>query len=119
MILLRWLLNALALIIVSKLLSGFHVDGAWAALIAAALLGVVNVIIRPILLLLTLPVNILTLGLFTFVVNALMLWLVASIIRGFTIDNFSTAFFGAIILWLVSMVLDKLFVPKPKIESGS
>lgn len=110
MLILRWLLNALALILVSKLLSGFHVDTIWAAIIAAAILGIVNVIIRPILLLLSLPVNILSLGLFTFVINGLMLWLVASIVKGFTIDTFGTAIFAAVILWVVSMVLDLIFV---------
>lgn len=109
MILLRWLLNALALILVSKLLAGFGVASLWSALIAAAILGLVNVLVRPILLVLTLPINLLTLGLFTFVVNALMLLLVSSIVRGFTIDGFGTALIGALLLWLISMVLDFLF----------
>jgi putative membrane protein len=113
MIILRWLLNALGLILVSKMLAGFQVDDLWAALIAAAILGLVNVLIRPILLILTLPVNILTLGLFTFVVNALMLLLVARIVQGFSIASFGTAILGALLLWVISMVLDLLLAPKP------
>lgn len=103
-IILRWVINALALLLVTNIVSGFNIDGFYPALIAALLLGFVNAIIRPILLLLTLPINILTLGLFTFVVNALMLWFVATIVKGFDITSFSTAIFAAIILWLIGMV---------------
>jgi putative membrane protein len=110
MTILRWLLNALGLIIVSKLLSGFQVDSIWAAIFAAAILGIVNVLIRPILLLLTLPINFLTLGLFTFVINGLMLLLVAKIVRGFAIADLGTAIIAAILLWIISMILDALFV---------
>jgi len=110
MIILRWLLNALALILVSRLIAGFNVSSIWSALIAAAILGLVNILIRPVILLLTLPINFLTLGLFTFVVNAAMLLLVSSIVRGFSIDGFGTALIGAILLWLVSMVLDWILV---------
>lgn len=108
MLIIRWLLNALALLIVSNVLPGFQVDGLWYALIAAAILGLVNILIRPLLLLLTLPINLVTLGLFTFVINALMLLLVANIVEGFSITGFGTAVWAAIILWLVSMLLDLL-----------
>ncbi len=110
MLILRWLLNTLALMVVAYLVPGFNIASFWTALVAAAILGIVNLLIRPILLLLTLPVNILTLGLFTFVINALMLLLVANIVQGFSINSFGTALFAAIIFWLVSMVLDLLFL---------
>lgn len=103
-IILRWVINALALLLVTYIVPGFIVVGFYPALIAALLLGFMNAVIRPILLLLTLPINILTLGLFTFVVNALMLWFVATIVKGFDITTFNSAVFAAIILWLIGMV---------------
>lgn len=112
MILLRWLLNAIALLLIANLLPGFHVDSFYAALIAALVLGLVNILIKPILLLLTLPITIVSLGLFTLVINALMLLLVSSVVKGFTIDTFGVAFLGAILLWLVSMAINILLTPK-------
>lgn len=103
-IFLRWLLNAVALLLVAYLVPGFQVSGFYAALIAALVLGLANAIVRPILFLLTLPVTILTLGLFTFVINALMLWFTSSIVKGFDIASFQTALIGAVILWLVGLV---------------
>ncbi|PIR03124.1 MAG: hypothetical protein COV60_01955 [Candidatus Magasanikbacteria bacterium CG11_big_fil_rev_8_21_14_0_20_43_7] len=104
-LLLRWLLNAVTLIAIAYYLPGVEVAGFYAALITALILGLVNAIIRPVLLLLTLPINLLTLGLFTFVVNGLMFWFVASIVEGFDVANFTAAFFGALILSLVSWLL--------------
>ncbi len=109
MLLLRWLLNAFALIVVSLIVPGFHIANFWAALVATLILGLVNAVVRPLLLLLTLPINILTLGLFTFVINASMILLVSTIVRGFTVDNFTAAFFGGIVLWLISL-LSNVFV---------
>lgn len=102
MILFRWLLNAAALIVISYIVPGFDVHTTYSALIAALILGIVNVLIRPILFLLTLPVNILTLGLFTFIINALMLELVSTIVKGFDIANFRAALLGALILTAIS-----------------
>ncbi|MBI4022673.1 phage holin family protein [Candidatus Berkelbacteria bacterium] len=110
MLLLRWLVSALSLLLVAYLVPGFEVAGVYAALIAALILGLVNAVIRPVLLLLTLPINILTLGLFTFIINALMLWFVASFIDGFAIASFGTAVWAAIILWLVGWVTNTLLV---------
>ena len=87
---------------------GISVKNFYSALVAALILGLVNAVIRPLLILLTLPVNILTLGLFTLVINALMLWLVASIVKGFDVKNFVAAFFGALILWAVSWLTNAL-----------
>lgn len=109
MILLRWILNALALILVANIIPGFHVDSLWAALIAALVLGLVNAVIRPVLLLLTLPINILTLGIFTFVINALMILLASSILEGFQVDSFASAFWASVVLWLISMIVNSIF----------
>lgn len=103
-LLLTWIVNTLALLVVAALVPGVAFASYYSAFATALILGLVNMIIRPILLLLTLPINILTLGLFTFIINALMLWLVASVVKGFTIDSYTTALWAAIALWLISFV---------------
>jgi putative membrane protein len=103
-LILLWIINAVTLLVVAKLLPGFQFASLYSAFVTFLILGFVNALIRPIVLLFTLPVNILTLGLFTFVVNALMLWLVASVVKGFTIDVFSTALLAALLLWLMSFL---------------
>lgn len=103
--LVRWLINAGALLALPYLYSGVKVNGVATALVAAAVLGVVNAVIRPLLLLLTVPLNVLTLGLFTFVINALMLWLVAAMVRGFEVAGFTGAFVGSLLLTLISAVI--------------
>src|SRR4051794_19664376 len=105
----RWIVNALALWIVSVLVSGIHTTGVFVTLVAALVLGILNALVRPFLLLLTLPINLMTLGLFTFVVNALMLELTASVVKGFFVDGFGAALVGALLLSIVSFVLN-LFV---------
>ncbi|MFA5854057.1 MAG: phage holin family protein [Patescibacteria group bacterium] len=107
-LLLRWVLNALALLLVAYVVPGVHVAGFYAALIAALVLGVVNALIRPLLILLTLPITIVTLGLFTFVINALLLWMVSSVVKGFTIDGFVPALLGALVLWVMSWLTNSL-----------
>lgn len=109
MLLLRWVINALTLFLVAKLVPGFHVDSFGGALVAALLLGLVNAVIRPIILVLTLPINILSLGLFTLLINAFMLWIVASVARGLTIDHFSSAIWGSVIIWAISLITNALF----------
>lgn len=104
LLLVRWFLNTLALIAVANIVPGIHVDTFYNALIAALILGLVNALIRPLLIILTLPVNILTLGLFTFVINALMILLAATIVKGFVVTGFVPAFFAAIILWVFSVL---------------
>lgn len=99
----RWLLNAIALLVVANVVPGFGVDTFYTALIAALVLGLVNALIRPILLILTLPINILTLGLFTFVLNALMIWFASTIVKGFDVQGFVPAFLAGLLLWVVSM----------------
>lgn len=109
MIIVRWLLNAIALLLVAALIPGFHISSIYTALIAALILGLINAIIRPIILILTLPINLLTLGTFTLVINALMLLLASSVVKGFVINGFWAAFFAAILLWIISM-LTNLFI---------
>ena len=108
-LLLRWALNAVALMLVPELLTDIRVDGYAAALISALLLGFVNAIIRPVLVLVTLPITLLTLGLFTLVINAMMFWAVSGLVAGFVVPDFWTAFWGALLYslltWLVSLAL--------------
>lgn len=104
-LLLRWFLNAITLIVIAYYLPGVSLAGFYTALITALLLGLVNAIIRPVLILLTLPINLLTLGLFTFFINGFMFWFVASIVEGFDVVNYTVAFMGAFIMSLMSWVL--------------
>lgn len=104
----RWLINAVALMAIAYYLPGIAVSGFYSAFIAALVLGLVNALIRPILVVLTLPINILTLGLFTLVINALMFWLVASIVKGFYVAGFMPAFWGALIMVVVSWMTGAL-----------
>lgn len=107
-LILRWVVNALALLGVAYLVPGVQVASLWTALIAALVLGLVNALIRPILLILTLPVNVITLGLFTFVVNALMIWLASTVVKGFDVAGFAPALLAALLLWAASLVTNVL-----------
>ena len=104
----NWILNALALFLVSRIISGIKLSDFWSALVAIAIIGLVNALIKPVLLILTFPITILTLGLFTFVINALMLLLAGSITPGFKVDGFGAAFFGSILLSIISTLLHSL-----------
>ncbi len=104
-ILLSWLLYAVAIIVSAYLLPGVAVSGFITALIVAVVLGLVNTFIKPILLVLTLPVNILTLGLFTFVINALLILLVSAFVPGFKVAGFWWALLFSVILSLVAAIL--------------
>jgi putative membrane protein len=103
-ILLRWVLNAAALLAVAYLYSGVQVEGFVSAAIAALVLGLVNAVIRPILVILTLPVTILTLGLFIFVINALLFWFVAEVVKGFTVTGFMAALIGSILYSILTLL---------------
>ena len=102
----RWLLLAAALLLVANLYPGVEVAGFRAALIAALVLGLFNTLVRPLLVLLTLPVTLLTLGLFLFVINALMFWAAASVLDGFNVTGFGAALIGSLIYSLCGMVID-------------
>jgi putative membrane protein len=109
-LLLVWLINTVALILVAYLLPGVSVATFTSALVAALVLGLVNTVIRPILILLTLPVTILTLGLFIFVVNGLLFWLVGSFIQGFLVAGFWWGVLGAIAYSVISWLLTALLL---------
>lgn len=107
-LIIRWVINALALMLVAYLLPSIEIEGFYIALITALILGLINAVIRPLLILITLPINIITLGLFTFVLNALLFWFVASFVEGFYVAGFWAAFFGALIFSIVSSLANGL-----------
>jgi Predicted membrane protein len=114
MLLARWILNAAALVLVAYLCPGVHVESFTAALFAALVLGLVNAVIRPLLVILTFPVTLLTLGLFLFVINALCFWLVAEVVRGFTVSGFGAALLGSILYSVITLLTSWLLFPRRK-----
>jgi len=110
-----WLINALALLALPYLVPSVQVESIYTALIAALLLGLVNSLIRPLLVVLTLPATVLTLGLFIFVINALLFWFVASFVKGFSVTGFWSAFFGAIVYALISWAASTLVFGPPRV----
>jgi putative membrane protein len=111
-LILRWLISALALLTLPYLMSGITVSSFYIALIVAVVLGLINAVVRPLLILLTLPVTILTLGLFILVINALLFWFVASFVDGFQVSGFWAAFFGAILYSLITWAANALIFEK-------
>jgi putative membrane protein len=103
--LIRWVVNAVALWLTSVVIPGIVATSIGATFLAALVLGILNAFVRPVLILLTLPINLLTLGLFTFVINALLLKLAGSLVDGFAVHGFFSAFFGAILLSVISFFL--------------
>jgi putative membrane protein len=106
-IILHWFVAALAILITAYILPGVHVSGIVSALVLAVVLGAVNAVLRPVLIFLTLPITILSLGLFVLVINALLVILASYIVPGFAVDSFWWAFIFAIVLAIVSYVLQK------------
>src|SRR5688572_19015033 len=113
-ILLVWLINTAALIAVAYLMPSITVTSFWSALVAALILGLVNAVIRPVLILLTLPATILTLGLFIFVINGLLFWFVGTYLQGFTVAGFWAGVFGAVVYSLISWALSALLLPEKR-----
>lgn len=107
--LIRWLITTAAVFVTANIVPGIHCDKFGALLGAALLLGIINAFIRPVLLLLSLPLIIVTMGLFIFVVNALLLMLVSSLVPEFHVAGFWSAFFGSIIISFISWVLSSIF----------
>ena len=105
-LLIRWLLLAAALLLVAHLYSGVKVASFGEAMLAAFVIGLFNTLVRPLLVLLTLPVTLLTLGLFLFVINALMFWAAASVLDGFHVPTFTAALIGSLLYSLCGMVID-------------
>jgi putative membrane protein len=118
-VLLRWLILTAAVLIAAWLLDGIHVTDLSSAFLAAATLGILNAFFRPLLIFLTLPINILTLGLFTFVINALMLKIVSEVIPGFTVHGFWTAVLGALIIGVVSWIMNAFVGGRGRVERSS
>ena len=113
-LLLLWLINALSLLAVPYVLPSVRVDSFYIALVTALVLGLVNTLIRPLLLLVTLPITILTIGLFILVINGLLFWFVASFVDGFHVAGFWSAFWGAIVYSLISWAASWLLLPRPR-----
>ena len=105
-LMIRWLVLTIAIICASYLLDGIQVSGFFSAFFAAAILGLLNAFFRPILFLLTLPLNLLTLGLFTFVINAVLLKMSTGVVPGFEVSGFWTAVFGSLLISIVSWILN-------------
>lgn len=105
-ILVKWLLSAASLLFVAYIYSGVEVQSFTSALIAAFVIGLLNVVLRPVLVLLTLPVTIVTLGLFLFVINALMFWAAATVLSGFQVNGFVAALVGSLIYSLLGMLIE-------------
>ena len=111
-LLLIWFLNALALLTVAYVLPGIHVDGFTAALVAALILGLINTLLRPLLILLTLPVTVVTLGLFILVINGLLFWFAGSVLKGFEVSGFWVGVLGALLYSIFSSVLTMIVFQK-------
>lgn len=107
-LILRLVISAVALLAVAYLVPGFEVVSFYIALLAALVLGLANAVVRPLVFVLTLPVNIITLGLFTFIINAAMLWLASSVVPGFEIIGFTAAVMGAVVMWVIGLVTNTL-----------
>ncbi len=105
-ILLKWLLSAAALLLVAYLYSGVQVDSFTSALIAALVIGLFNAVLRPVLVVLTLPVTIVTVGLFLFVINALMFWAAAGVLGGFHVNGFGAALLGSLIYSVLGLLIE-------------
>ena len=105
-IIIKWLLSAVALLAVAYLYSGVQVNSFGSALIAAAVIGLLNMVVRPVLVVLTLPVTIVTLGLFLFVINALLFWAASGLLGGFQVSGFVAALIGSLIYSLLGLVIE-------------
>ena len=116
-LLLRWLILTFAIMTAAYLFSGIHVSGFGSALFAALVLGILNAFFRPILFILTLPINVLSLGLFTFVINAVLLLMTSGVIGGLVVDGFGSALFGSLIISLVSLLLSSFVSDRGRVES--
>lgn len=104
----KWLILSGALLVAPYIIPGISISNFYSALVAVFVLGILHITIRPVLLLLTLPINLLTLGLFSLVVNAIIFWLLSTIVKGFQVDGFVAAFLGALFVSVVMFVADKI-----------
>jgi len=116
-LLIRWLILSVAIIIAAYLLPGIAVASFWSALFAALVLGFLNAFFRPILLILTLPINVFTIGLFTFVINAFLLQMTSGVIGGFAVRGFGWALLGSIVISIISGLLNAMISNQGRVES--
>lgn len=110
-LLLKWLILTTSILAAAYLIPGVVVGGLWTALILAVVIGVINIVIRPILIIITLPINMLTLGLFTFIINALLILLASTIVKGFEVGGFFNALLFSVVVSVFSFILSKIFDP--------
>ena len=115
-IIIRWLTLTFAIIVTAYLVGGIEVSGFWSALFAAGILGILNAFFRPIILILTLPINILTMGLFTFVINAVLLKMASGVISGFNVEGFWPAVFGSLLISVVSWLINGFISDRGSVE---
>ena len=115
-LIIRWVINALALGITAQIINGIEAHSIMALFVAALVLGILNALLRPIFLYLTLPLNILSLGLFTFVINAFLLWMTGRVVSGFEVRGFLAAFIGSILLAIVSTVFNYILSDRGRVE---
>ena len=115
-LIIRWVTTACALWLTSLIVKGIEVDGIGALFFAAVVLGIFNAILRPLVLIITFPINLLTLGLFTFIINGLMLKLTSDVVRGFAVHGFWSAVIGALLLSLISFALNLFISDSGRIE---
>ena len=113
---LRWFILTVAILFASYLMDGIRVSGFFSAFFAAAILGILNAFFRPVLIILTLPINILSLGLFTFIINAILLKMASSIIAGFEVHGFWSAVFGSLIISVVSWLLSSFINEQGRVK---
>jgi len=115
-IVIRWLILTVSILLTAYLMGGIEVKGFGSALAAAAILGILNAFFRPILILLTLPINVLSLGLFTFIINAFLLMMVSGVISGFVVRGFWSAVIGSLLISLVSWLLSSFISDRGRVE---
>ena len=115
-LLIRWLVLTVAIVVAAYLMEGIRVEGFFSALCAAAMLGILNAFFRPVLIILTLPLNVITLGLFTFVINAVLLMMASGVISGFRVEGFWAALFGSLVISIVNWVLSSFINEQGRVE---
>src|SRR3989339_895108 len=115
-LLIKWIINSLAILIVTYIVKGIEIASPITAIVAAFVLGIINAFLRPFIILITLPINIFTLGVFTFFINGFLFYSVSKIVKGFIITGFWPAFFGALLFSIISFLLSLLINKEGKLE---
>lgn len=116
-LLVRWLVLTTAILVTAYLIRGIHVSGFFSAFFTAAVLGILNAFLRPILIILTLPINVLTLGLFTFIINAFLLKMVSGVVSGFTVESFAYAILGSLVISIFNWALSSFINDQGRITT--